>query len=134
VLFISPLELFGSIEWSPSGKQFMYVAEKKRIEQRGFEKFVHVEYFGEKLFLINDPVICVLNLEIFSVNVLNLDVPQNIFPSQPVFANEDTIFFNGIEVGSKKLGMTYIYSRNTSIYRANFGAVSIKTGTMLMLF
>lgn len=131
VLYFLFSEVFGSIEWSPSGKRFMYVAEKKRTEQKGFEKFIHVEHFGEKLFVISDPVICVLNLEIYSIKVLDLDVPKNTFPSQPVFASEDTVFFTGIEVGSEKLGMTYIYCRNSSIYCANFGDGSIKTGTLL---
>lgn len=97
----------------------MYVAERKRDEQKGFEKFVYAEHFGEKLSTIIDPVLCVLDLETCKVNVLSQVDMNDIFPSQPVFGDDDTIYFSGIEVGSKRLGMSYIYCRPSAIYRAS---------------
>ena len=122
------LEVFGSTAWSPSASKFIYVAERKRKEQNGFEKFILVEHFGEKVFSVTDPVVCVLDLESFSVKVVDLVNFEHSFPSQPVFVNYDTICFTGIEIGSKKLGMTYIYCRNSSIYSAKLEDGSVKAG------
>ena len=48
------------------------------------------------------------------------------YPAQASFVDEEKVVLMGIDVGSKKLGMTYIYCRNTAIYELdlkskNFG-------------
>lgn len=76
---------------------------------------------------VKQPVICILSTETFEVKVLDLkftkDQEQNngvkLFPSQPVFTTDNELVFTGISVGSKKLGLTYIYCRPSAIYSIN---------------
>ncbi len=128
--YVSILDVFGSMAWSPSCSKFMYVAEKKREEQNEFEKFMFSEHFGEKLSSITDPVICILDIETCFVKILKLGISDSVFPSQPVFTDEQTIFYTGIEVGSKKLGMSYIYCRASSIYFSKLHCDPAETGNI----
>jgi hypothetical protein len=105
---------------------FSYISEKKNSGKEGeiidFQKFSEVENFGERLQTIKVPVICLLNLKSLKVEtfeVKNFDGAVTRYPAQPSFVNDDSLVFMGIDVGSKKLGMTYIYCRPTSIYRLN---------------
>lgn len=104
------------MSWSPNGNSLMYVAERKVPEKKGFEKYTLQESFGERLNNIRETVVCVLDVEKSEVSVLDLNLTQDYVPSQPVFADDSTVFFTGIQIGSKKLGMFYIYCRPTVIF------------------
>lgn len=54
------------------------------------------------------------------IKVIKLDSKSLSFHvAQPSFIDNDSIVFMGIQSGAKKLGMTYIYCRPTSIYTMN---------------
>lgn len=81
---------------------------------------MEVENFGERLQTIREPVLCLLNMKSFQVEVIDIlysgDCDILRYPAQATFVNDESLVFMGINVGSKKLGMTYIYCRPTSIY------------------
>ena len=106
------------------------MAEKKSGKEGGegdegegdIRKFVEVENFGERLQKIKEPVLCILNIENLKVEVVEIEYKECgcdgvcRFPAQAVFVDQNSVIFMGINVGTKKLGMTYIYCRPTSIY------------------
>lgn len=54
------------------------------------------------------------------IEVIQLDFKAiGFYVAQPAFINNNSIVFMGIQCGAKKLGMTYIYCRPTSIYTMN---------------
>lgn len=115
--------MFGSFSWSESGGKFSFIGEKKKdlLKDEEFYKFAEVENFGERLQTVKEPVLCVLTIATHKLEVIEINWPEEIqglirYPAQPVFINEDSLIFMGIDVGSKKLGMTYIYCRPTAIY------------------
>ena len=100
------------------------MAERKNENEKSssdFTKFAEIENFGERLQNIKQPAMCCLNLKDLKVNLI--DIPYEgearLFPAQPAFVDEDCLVFMGIDVGSRKLGMTYIYCRPTAIYLFN---------------
>lgn len=120
------IEVFGSFSWSPNGNNFCYMAEKI-IKDSGdlnlkYSKFYDDESFGERLQNVKEPVICHLNLISMKVDVIDFEIDSSnsrrikLYPAQISFLNDETLVFMGIDVGSKKLGMTYIYCRQTAIY------------------
>lgn len=115
--------MFGSLAWGPNNEKFIYVAEKKFPEDlKGFSKFADKENFGERLQNVKDPVLCLLNIKSLTIEVIDpnqLDQMNSCFIAQPAFIDDESIVFMGIQVGAKKLGMTYIYCRPTSIYTMN---------------
>lgn len=124
------LEVFSSFNWNFEGTKFVYVAEKKKSEVsiKDFSKYLENENFGEKLQNVKEPVICVLDISKLKARVLDFkfvestsekSLPNQIFPAQPIFGNENEIYFTGIAVGSRKLGMSYIYCRHSVIYCIN---------------
>lgn len=124
------VEVFGSFSWSPSGEKFLYISEKKSNEgeEKDFKKFVEVSNFGERLQTTKEPVLCLLDVVNYKVEVLGVQYEGSCdcerdgamrYPAQATFVNDDSLVFMGIDVGSKKLGMTYIYCRPTSIYLMN---------------
>lgn len=82
---------------------------------------------------IVEPVVCVLEVLKLKSRVLEFEFTEEIneiesnfnenkikiYPAQPIFGNGNEIFFTGIKVGSRKLGMTYIYCRHSAIYCVN---------------
>lgn len=119
--------MFGSFSWNENGTRFIYVAEEKIEEMKDHLKFVEVENFGERLQNVKEPVICYFDLITNIIKVLDIEYEEDCagkgkvkkYPAQPVFIDDDNIVFMGIDVGSKKLGMVYIYCRPTSIYKLN---------------
>lgn len=87
-----------------------------------FKGFVEVENFGERLQATKEPILCIFNMANFKVEVIEIEYKVcgcdgvRRFPAEAVFVDENSVIFMGIDVGSKKLGMTYIYCRPTSIY------------------
>ena len=102
------------------------MAERRRKEPE-IEKFADVENFGERLQNINEPVLILFDLLNLKPELLNIkyynetETEKGIFkyPAQPAFIDTGSVVFMGIDVGSRKLGMSYIYCRSTSIYRLN---------------
>lgn len=110
----------------------MYISEKqkgKEVEEKDFTKFVEVEGFGERLQNIKEPVLCLLNVTSQEVKIIDIkygcDSNNTVdvlrYPAQAMFVNDDSLVFMGVNVGSKKLGMTYIYCRPTLIYYMKLG-------------
>lgn len=134
--------MFGSFSWSPKGDKLLYISEKITGEKeiKNFNKFVEVENFGERLQTTKEPVLCLLDVVNFNVKVIEVDYEDCCecdgvvkYPAQAAFVNDESLVFMGIDVGSKKLGMTYIYCRQTSIFFMN---LSDKTAsnTKIILF
>ena len=106
------------------------MAERSRKEPE-IEKFADVENFGERLQNINEPVLILFDLLNLKPELLNIkyynetetetETEKGIikYPAQPAFIDTGSVVFMGIDVGSRKLGMSYIYCRSTSIYRLN---------------
>lgn len=124
--------MFGSFSWSDNQEKFAFIGEKKSLDSKDFSKFVEIENFGERLQSVKDPVLCVLTISSRSIQLIDISYSDNIegsvrCPAQPVFANDNSIVFMGIDVGSKKLGMTYIYCRSSSIYHLNLSNYQAST-------
>ena len=128
--------MFGSLAWSPNNEKFIYVSEKKFSEDlKGFSKYAEKENFGERLQNVKEPVLCLLNIKSLEIEVIDpnqLDQLNSCFIAQPAFIDDESIVFMGIKVGAKKLGMTYIYCRPTSIYTMNLATKLI--GNLRRLF
>lgn len=113
------LEVFSSFSWSPNIDKFIYVSEKKQLDEpKGFSKFIEKENFGERLQSVKEPILCLFDLKTMKIETIEPDI-NSIYVSQPVFITNDSIAFMGIKVGSKKLGMTYIYCRPSVICTMN---------------
>lgn len=111
--------MFGSFAWSSDCQKFIYVAEKKPSEEEiKFSKYIEKENFGERLQNVKEPIFCLFEVKTMKIGVIEMDSKAyNI--AQPAFIDTDSIVFMGIQCGAKKLGMTYIYCRPTSIYTMN---------------
>ena len=98
---------FGGGVFSPSGKYFLYTAEKKQETVEFFDadldkpekeekegekkpaigdKFLWKETFGEQTFEVDSPVLCLLTVETGEVKVLD-SVPSHLHPVQVCFSN-----------------------------------------------
>ena len=108
-----------------------------KLQDFSKSKYLENENFGEKLQNIVEPVVCVFEVLKLKSRVLKFEFTDEvnesenesnsnsndnkikIYPAQPVFGKGNEIFFTGIKVGSRKLGMTYIYCRHCAIYFIN---------------
>lgn len=120
------LEVFGSFTWNPECEKFIYLAEKKPTEnEQKFNNFIEKETFGERLQNVKEPILCLFEVKLMKiVEVIQLE-SSPFFAAQPAFIDNDSIVFMGIQRGAKKLGMTYIYCRPTSIYTMTLSSKSI---------
>ena len=111
--------------WSPNCEKFIYVAKRKTSnESEGFEKFLEMENFGEKLQNVKEPIFCLIDVKTLKLELIQISLESN-FIAQPAFIDNDSIVFMGIQVGAKKLGLTYIYCRPTAIYEMDLSSKSI---------
>lgn len=117
-------DVFGPGSWSPTGRQFVYVAEEWRDEATSHDKYVATESFGERLQSVKRPVLCCLHVDRLEIRTFPLASGESLVPAQPVFGTEETLYFVGIRLGARKLGMTYIYCRHSAICRAKFDFAS----------
>lgn len=68
---------------------------------------------------MKEPVLCIFEASTLKFTILDIKYQEQgtiKYPAQQMFIDEESLVFMGIDVGSKKLGMTYIYCRNSGIY------------------
>uniref|UniRef100_A0A914YNE1 Acylamino-acid-releasing enzyme N-terminal domain-containing protein n=1 Tax=Panagrolaimus superbus TaxID=310955 RepID=A0A914YNE1_9BILA len=130
---------FGGAVFSPSGKYLLYTAEryanlvefydadldKKSGDEEEDDtkkpaigdKFLWKQSFGEQLFEVNDPVLCLLTVESGEVKILD-SVPKHLHPVQKLFsADESTVYFGAVEATNYKLGKVFCTNRPFTIGR-----------------
>ncbi|KAE9555179.1 hypothetical protein FO519_001603 [Halicephalobus sp. NKZ332] len=84
-----------------------------------FEKYVWKESFGEQIFEVVDPVLCLLTVETGEVKILD-SVPKNLFPVQKIFSEDEKfVIFSAVDAPHYKLGKVFCSNRHYSIGQIN---------------
>lgn len=128
---------FGSFSFSDDEMKLLYLAEKKKKKSAGYferqklksndskgddskkdeckgEKFVYEESWGEQQTSICNPVICVLDLQSETVNIIK-NVPDHISPSSPRWGPDSSIIYIGIWNTPFRLGRVYCPNRKSAL-------------------
>ncbi|XP_052094741.1 acylamino-acid-releasing enzyme-like isoform X1 [Mytilus californianus] len=126
---------FGSVCWSASEKNLLYIAEKKKLKTVSYfdskpnkddkneeEKPVkgqehdYIEDWGEQLVGKTCPVVCILDIDNGDVKVLD-NILDNHSLGQAVWAPSDSgVVFTGWKNGPYRLGLIYCPIRESAIY------------------
>lgn len=134
--FIYSDGVFGSISWSPSEEQIIFTAEKKDEKKikmadlnlddqnknliKDVENYINSKQeqsnFGESLEKKMNPEIWtfdIKNKKLSKVKNVNYD---EVWPSNPLFVNEEKIIFVGFKKTEPKPGIQYCICRRTNLF------------------
>ncbi|XP_046568487.1 acylamino-acid-releasing enzyme-like [Haliotis rubra] len=127
---------FGCLEWSPSERYLVYIAEKKVPKTGSFfqedkqpaddgakkeeiiqgDEHAFREDWGEQLVDKHHPVPCVIDVRSGDVTVLDI-IPGDISAGQASWASDDTgVVFVGWNHEPWRLGLIYCIQRRSRIY------------------
>jgi len=121
---------FKSLQWSPDETKLLYIAEKKKATTKGYfdrvsdqgksdillgEQNAYEESWGELNTDVCNPVICILDLEKESIEVVD-NIPSHISPAEAVWGPNGTIVFVGIWNTPFRLGVIYCMNRKSAIF------------------
>lgn len=126
---------FGSLCWSSSEKNLLYIAERKKSKSVSYfdskpkkevtddgEKPVkgqehdYIEDWGEQLIGKTSPVVCILDVDSGDIQVLD-DILDDCSHGQAIWTPSDTgVVFTGWKNGPYRLGLIYCPIRESGIY------------------
>ncbi|KAI0211336.1 Acylamino-acid-releasing enzyme [Lamellibrachia satsuma] len=137
--------IFGCLEWSPSEKHLLYVAEKKEPDTKSYfdkkaagdadegkevtrgDEFVYREGWGELLTTKVHPVLCILDVEKGVVSILN-NMPDEVSPGQAVWCADSLgIVCVCWEHAPYRLGLIACPIRRSTLYYVDLKTLQCST-------
>lgn len=117
---------FGCLSWSECESKLLYVAEKSKnasVEAHGGgytwtkDRSLYCEDWGEALTNRSDPAICVVDLQVGAVSVLE-GVPPDVSPGQALWApGSHSVFFVGWYHEPFRLGLKFCSNRRSALFK-----------------
>ncbi|XP_063320642.1 S9 family peptidase isoform X2 [Pelmatolapia mariae] len=117
---------FGCLSWSECENKLLYVAERSKntsaeTQDGGHawrkDRSLYCEDWGEALTNRSEPAICVVDLEIGAVSVLE-GVPHDVSPGQALWApGSQSVFFIGWYHEPFRLGLKFCSNRRSALFK-----------------
>lgn len=117
---------FGCLSWSECENKLLYVAERSKnasaeMQDGGHawrkDRSLYCEDWGEALTNRSEPAICVVDLEIGAVSVLE-GVPPDVSPGQALWApGSQSVFFIGWYHEPFRLGLKFCSNRRSALFK-----------------
>ncbi|KAL3974212.1 midline 1 [Sarotherodon galilaeus] len=117
---------FGCLSWSECENKLLYVAERSKnasaeTQDGGHawrkDRSLYCEDWGEGLTNRSEPAICVVDLEIGAVSVLE-GVPPDVSPGQALWApGSQSVFFIGWYHEPFRLGLKFCSNRRSALFK-----------------
>lgn len=117
---------FGCLSWSECENKLLYVAERSKnasaeTQDGGHawrkDRSLYCEDWGEALTNRSEPAICVVDLEIGAVSVLE-GVPPDVSPGQALWApGSQSVFFIGWYHEPFRLGLKFCSNRRSALFK-----------------
>ncbi|KAM9344064.1 acylamino-acid-releasing enzyme isoform 2-T3 [Pholidichthys leucotaenia] len=114
---------FACLSWSSCENKLLYVAEKNRNETQAGDapciedRNLYHEEWGEGLTNRSHSVLCMLDLESFTIRVLE-GVPDTVSPGQALWApSGDSLYFIGWLHKPYRLGLKFCSNRRSDLFR-----------------
>lgn len=117
---------FGCLSWSECENKLLYVAERSKnasaeTQDGGHpwrkDRSLYCEDWGEALTNRSEPAICVVDLEIGAVSMLE-GVPPDVSPGQALWApGSQSVFFIGWYHEPFRLGLKFCSNRRSALFK-----------------
>lgn len=128
---------FSSFSWDKAEEKLIYIAEQNKSKSKSFfepnhggdedattatagDGYVHEESWGELMYDIVSPVICVYDLTNKKLHVIDCPALSGYSLAQPQWGPKSTIIASGYKKDPFKLGKIYCENRDCNIFMLHY--------------
>jgi hypothetical protein len=118
-------------EWSPDSRRLVFTAEEKRkslksyftaekLDDIGEPTSIYRENWGEQMEIFETSVVCVFDLDIKQVKLIE-NQPKNLYFGQCTWTtNSDELIFVAFHLEPYRIGLIFCENRSSSLFKCNW--------------